>query len=61
MVDEVCIIQDDPEDWSREAWKMCEVYSNAFLTIAAHDSEHADDGFLDKSFSPLGDFFWRSI
>ncbi|KAL8950208.1 MAG: hypothetical protein Q9222_003737 [Ikaeria aurantiellina] len=34
-IDSLCIIQDDPEDWKREASKMAEVYSNCVLTIAA--------------------------
>jgi hypothetical protein len=38
-VDALCIIQGDAADWAREAGKMCEVYSNATLTIAA---DHAD-------------------
>jgi hypothetical protein len=34
-IDALCIIQDDPQDWLSEAPKMAEVYSNAFLAIAA--------------------------
>jgi hypothetical protein len=32
-IDSLCIIQDDPEDWQREAGKMAEVYSNSYLSI----------------------------
>ncbi|KAH7270940.1 heterokaryon incompatibility protein-domain-containing protein [Fusarium solani] len=34
-VDSLCIIQDDVEDWAREAPKMKDVYANAYLTISA--------------------------
>ncbi|KAL8713517.1 MAG: hypothetical protein Q9220_002379 [cf. Caloplaca sp. 1 TL-2023] len=34
-VDSLCIIQDDPKDWEREASSMSQVYSNCVLTIAA--------------------------
>ncbi|KAI2634632.1 heterokaryon incompatibility protein-domain-containing protein [Xylaria nigripes] len=34
-IDSLCIIQDDAEDWTREAHNMCDVYENSWLTIAA--------------------------
>lgn len=34
-VDRLCIIQDDQEDWKREASKMCDIYSKSTLTISA--------------------------
>ncbi|ROW00770.1 hypothetical protein VMCG_06567 [Cytospora schulzeri] len=34
-IDSLCIIQDDGEDWAREASKMADIYENAWLTIAA--------------------------
>lgn len=34
-VDRLCIIQDDTEDWAREASKMCDIYSKSELTISA--------------------------
>ncbi|KAL9114073.1 MAG: hypothetical protein Q9227_001845 [Pyrenula ochraceoflavens] len=34
-VDSICIVQDDRDDWEREAIRMFEVYQNAFLTLAA--------------------------
>jgi Heterokaryon incompatibility protein (HET) len=48
-IDALCIIQDDQNDWSREAAKMGEIYLNAYCTIAAHAAGHADDGFLEQS------------
>jgi hypothetical protein len=34
-IDALCIVQDDPEDWQVESAKMCEIYRNAYCTIAA--------------------------
>lgn len=34
-VDALCIVQHDIEEWSVESGKMCQVYSNAALTISA--------------------------
>lgn len=34
-IDSICIIQGDKEDWQREAGKMCAVYQNSYLTLAA--------------------------
>jgi len=34
-IDCLCIIQDDDEDWAREAGRMASIYANAELTIAA--------------------------
>lgn len=33
-VDRLCIVQDDKEDWAREASKMCDIYSRSTLTIS---------------------------
>lgn len=38
-IDAICIIQHDADDWAAESGKMCDVYSQAALTIAA---DHAD-------------------
>lgn len=37
-IDALCIIQDDPADWKREAANMNNVYANAWFTIAMHHS-----------------------
>lgn len=34
-VDSLCIVQDDPVDWTREASLMSQVYRNAYFTLAA--------------------------
>jgi hypothetical protein len=48
-VDALCIIQDDKDDWDKEAARMGDVYMNAYCTIAAHAAKHADHGFLEES------------
>jgi hypothetical protein len=49
-VDALCIVQDsiNGEDWHRECSTMREVYSNAFLTIAAEVATDSADGFLKQ-------------
>jgi hypothetical protein len=34
-IDSFCIIQDSTEDWRREAARMCDIYANGILTVAA--------------------------
>jgi hypothetical protein len=57
-IDAICIIQDEAEDWQRESSKMREIYQNAYCTIAATGSKHANDGFLNErpgeKFMPRG-------
>lgn len=43
-IDSLCICQDDAEDWSRESARMCDVYSNAYLVIAANLSSDCSGG-----------------
>jgi len=45
-IDSLCIIQDSPEDWEKEAAKMCDVYSNAHITLAGLDSPDSDTGLF---------------
>jgi hypothetical protein len=47
-VDSLCILQDDAEDWGREAKAMCDVYHNATLTIAALGAARATDGLFAR-------------
>jgi len=49
-VDALCIIQDDGNDWLRESARMRLVYSNAYLTIVAHNAAPSKEGFLGKQF-----------
>lgn len=39
----MCIVQDDDEDWLRQAAKMSEYYRNSVLTIAADDAKNSDE------------------
>jgi hypothetical protein len=45
-IDSLCIIQDDPEDWSTESKLMEQVFSSAYITIVASCASGTDDGFL---------------
>ncbi|KAI0893496.1 HET-domain-containing protein [Annulohypoxylon nitens] len=45
-IDAVCIVQDDRQDWEREAAQMTDVYKNACLTICTPTSASCRDGFL---------------
>jgi hypothetical protein len=45
-VDCLCIVQDDNADWEREASRMADVYSNAYLTLRATRASHCGEGFL---------------
>jgi hypothetical protein len=47
-VDALCIIQGDKDDWERESSKMCDVYSNAHLTITADNSWRTSQGIFNK-------------
>ena len=48
-IDALCIIQDDPTDWAREAAKMNDIYGSAYLTIAATSAISSTEGFLRRS------------
>ncbi|KAI2467007.1 HET-domain-containing protein [Annulohypoxylon bovei var. microspora] len=45
-IDSLCIVQDDSDDWVREAEQMGKVYGNAELVLAAAVASSANDGFL---------------
>ncbi|KAF2420546.1 HET-domain-containing protein, partial [Tothia fuscella] len=48
-IDSLCIVQDDPEDWEREAARMASIYRNSYLTIAAVSAHNSSEGlFLDN-------------
>ncbi|KAH9209115.1 heterokaryon incompatibility protein-domain-containing protein, partial [Leptodontidium sp. 2 PMI_412] len=52
-VDAICIIQNDKDDWEKEAATMSDVYENSMLTIAAIDEPRADQGmFRKRTYSP---------
>jgi hypothetical protein len=45
-IDSLCIVQDDVEDWRREASLMSDVYGNATLNIAATSAEDGSKGLF---------------
>ncbi|PSR76894.1 heterokaryon incompatibility protein-domain-containing protein [Coniella lustricola] len=47
-IDALCIVQDDEGDWSRESRLMCDVYSNASLTIAADGAKSPEEPLFSK-------------
>jgi hypothetical protein len=53
-VDALCIIQDDLEDWQREAAKMADIFARSELTIIASSAEHSRGGlYLDSLLPPI--------
>ncbi|KAF4953548.1 hypothetical protein FGADI_5884 [Fusarium gaditjirri] len=50
-IDSLCIVQDDKEDWAREAVKMASIYQNALVTISADSSEDAKAGLHNEESS----------
>ncbi|QIW98059.1 hypothetical protein AMS68_003577 [Peltaster fructicola] len=54
-IDALCIIQDDADDWNREAQMMCSVYEQCALCLAVTSAASSFDGFLHprtRSFVP---------
>jgi hypothetical protein len=45
-IDSLCIIQNFPQDWAREAMQMASIYTNAAMTISASVSDSADSGLF---------------
>jgi hypothetical protein len=45
-IDSLCIFQDDLDDWSHEASKMCEVYASAVCNIAATGATDSTQGLF---------------
>jgi hypothetical protein len=45
-IDALCIIQDDSRDWFEQCAQMGEIYSSAYIVIAADIARDCDSGFL---------------
>jgi hypothetical protein len=45
-IDSLCIVQNDTDDWNRESRLMEQVFSSAYVTIAATCASGTNDGFL---------------
>lgn len=62
-IDTLCIVQDDSEDWEREAAGMGTIYSNAFITICATAGSDCNAGLwqaiMPSWFSTDGQFVIR--
>lgn len=50
-IDSLCIVQDDSDDWEREAAKMGTIYEGAYVTISATDAAASVDGFLFQRYT----------
>lgn len=51
-IDALCIIQDSSEDWERECEKMCNIYRDSYITIAAPNAPNSEAGFLQRRTPP---------
>jgi hypothetical protein len=47
-IDALCIVQGDAADWEAESSKMGDVYSSAYVVIAASQAADCSQGFLDR-------------
>ncbi len=47
-IDSLCIVQDDRDDWQREAGRMGAMYANAYVVIGTSSSSSSSESFLDK-------------
>jgi hypothetical protein len=45
-VDALCILQDSPTDWAKEAASMSDICRNSFLTIAASGASNSEQGLI---------------
>ncbi|KAI1117923.1 heterokaryon incompatibility protein-domain-containing protein [Nemania sp. NC0429] len=57
-VDALCIIQDSPSDWTSEASRMCDVYSNCALLLSADASPNSKAGLFRSA--NMSTWPWRA-
>jgi len=58
-IDALCIVQDDHQDWERDAMAMAQVYTRSFITIAATSSTNGDGGcFHAPPLVPTAELKW---
>ena len=56
-IDSLCIIQDDEDDWAKEAALMAQVYGQSYCTLAALSSHDSSQGCCVKSdIQNIGEF-----
>ncbi|KAF1973295.1 HET-domain-containing protein [Bimuria novae-zelandiae CBS 107.79] len=53
-IDSLCIVQDDPGDWSHEAATMDSVYKHAYVTLAATASSDGTQGLFHTRHETVG-------
>lgn len=49
-VDALCIVQDDKDDWNREAAAMASIYGSSVLTISTTNTSACSENFLKRNF-----------
>lgn len=59
-IDSLCIVQDDAQDWEREAAKMALIFEAAYLTIAATAASNGSVCIFRESFSSQFDGLKRA-
>ncbi|KAF0322620.1 het domain protein [Colletotrichum asianum] len=52
-IDSLCILQDDPDEWQREASRMKDVYSGGVVTISATYGKNSSSGCLPEDESKM--------
>ncbi|KAI1418475.1 HET-domain-containing protein [Hypoxylon sp. FL1857] len=60
-VDALCIIQDDKTDWEEQSAKMCSIYEQAYLTIAASSVSSAHMSFLNRLYAQLSASKYQAV
>ncbi|KAF2829014.1 HET-domain-containing protein [Ophiobolus disseminans] len=51
-IDSMCIVQDDSAEWARESAKMADIYSKAYVVLAATRANDVTEGFLQHRRDP---------
>jgi hypothetical protein len=51
-IDSICIVQDDRDEWADEAAKMANIYSGAYVVLAATRATSVTEGFLQHHNDP---------
>ena len=51
-IDRICIIQDDNDDWAKEASLMANIYETAYVVLSATATADCGDGFLQRRLKP---------
>lgn len=51
-IDSLCIIQDDARDWQQQSANMATIYQNAFITLAATNSDGPEGGLYTREDNP---------